>query len=589
MERISSNSQALKEKFPEVYREFFSKCHTVVSVPGRLFWAGDLLGYYGGLCLIQKVPLRTYIGLSRSKSGRTTVAEEYSSFITNQQNFKSRRIDTLAHSLGYSINNIAPYNKLFSNKCHLQFLSEHPIEAGVLTHSPITAAVAFELSLYNRLISPEQFFQWSETPVVELKNNSEYGFVETFLRAWNFVEAVRDSYSSGVTTFNAFVNSAYPIVYFSEGKNWHAWRLNELLPLPKMPYWPIDFGLVFTRGISKPDAVTLGYKNRPENIYYITEEIRKTIKQIFPHCSTLTRQIIKSRKSFWTTYLSMFNVLSLTIFYSIANLMSRHISKNEFRLFFNSLNQYQNLFYSLGLSNEVIEAVSAEIQRYATRGGTEIETGVKTTGLSGGEVLFAIPSNSSLRREIDGAINFLQKKYESDITLDYASWLDGYETEGIKIEQSLEQGIYSEFISRDAVKVKAYTSTQPSPQIFLLSPEEFEREKSKTDLLLDEKKNKIYLRGQEMSSNELHSSKFTIAVLKILLANPGREIKNRQLPDLSYRSNRYDLQGKITDPLKRALLKHTHKDLALRVAGGIVDFSLKLELDDLKIWLIEGK
>jgi len=35
-ERIIMNSKSLQAKFPEVYREFFSKCPIVVSAPGKI-------------------------------------------------------------------------------------------------------------------------------------------------------------------------------------------------------------------------------------------------------------------------------------------------------------------------------------------------------------------------------------------------------------------------------------------------------------------------------------------------------------------------------------------------------------------------
>lgn len=591
MERISTNSQTLKEKFPEVYREFFSRCHTVISLPCHFSWVGDLSGYYGCIQIIEKVPSRVYIGLSETNDQETiTIESQCFCYSPNLQSFQLKRIDSISKSLDHALKS-SLYQKLLEKGCRLHFLSEHSIRSGIIGYSPIAAGVFFCLSLFNNQISPFLYQQWSQSPIPQLKQDSILGFNKFFKQTWQFVETVKDSISTGVTTFNILVESKYPIIYFAENKQWQAFRLDELIPLPKEPRWPIDFGLIYSGNICQPIYISVDNKSKTDSIYSATEFVRKNAKKYFPKLPVLTEEMISSKEAFWSTYLRMFDNLALTIFYSIGNLLSQNINQKEFDILLAAINRHYDLFSFVGLSNITIKEVAEKIHRLFGHFGNRNEIAITSTGVGiGSEMLFVIPSHSYFKDKIDNVILSLREEYGSDVTLDYASWLDGYETEGIKIEQSLEHGIYSEFISRDAVEVKAYTSTlSSSPQIFLLSPEEFEREKAKIDLLLDERKNKIYLRGREMSSSELHSSKFTISVLKILLENSGREIKNRQLPDLSYRSNRYDLQGKITDPLKRALTKWTDKNFNLKISGGITDFSIKFWPGDLTIWFIEKK
>lgn len=585
MERIPANSQSLKERFPEVYREFFSRCHTVISIPKQFFWVGDLAGHYEGLMIIQKVPIRVYVGLSEVEGTNTSVEYNYLSYSSTHQKFQNLRIDSLAHSLNYTINHNPIYKKLFSKRCHIQFLAEHSISAP----SSIAAAVFFCLSLFNGLTSPEKPKLWANYTLKEIKERADLGFSDIFLKSWEFVEAVRDAYSSGVTTLNSFVKSEYPIVYFSENKKWHGWRLDELFSLPKVPNWPIDFGIIYIGGISMPTATTVGSKDRADSIYYITEDIRKYARQNLPQLSSLTKKLIKSKDSFWSAYIQMFNVLAVTNLYSMSHLLSHHISRDEFRLFFSSINQYQNLFHLLGLSHEVVDFTHSTILKQSNCSGADIAAGVKSTGLfSGSEIFFVIPSYSLFSGEIKKVMATIQEKYGSDISLDYASWLDGYETEGIKIEQSLEHNIYSEFISNDVIKIRVISGTN-NHRSLLISQEEFDREKEKIDLILDEKTNKIYIYGQELSSDQIHSKKFTIFLFKILLDNAKGEITNRQLPDSSYQNNRYELQGKIIDPLKHALLLSNHKDLNLRIQGSISDFSIKFFPTNLKIWFIENR
>ncbi|HCY20802.1 TPA: hypothetical protein DIC40_02940 [Patescibacteria group bacterium] len=66
---------------------------------------------------------------------------------------------------------------------------------------------------------------------------------------------------------------------------------------------------------------------------------------------------------------------------------------------------------------------------------------------------------------------------------------------------------------------------------------------------MDTLNNRIYLEGQKLTSQDLHSQSATIEILKMLLENPGKEINNKNLPLSSYSKNKNDMLGKIVGPL----------------------------------------
>ena len=97
------NSKILQEKFPERYREIFSKCQLVVSSPHFFTWAGEYVGYFGGTMLLQKLPFRLYVGLeiisSVSRGGsrgeKISLADDLFSYSLAENKFKK---DQLEHS-----------------------------------------------------------------------------------------------------------------------------------------------------------------------------------------------------------------------------------------------------------------------------------------------------------------------------------------------------------------------------------------------------------------------------------------------------------------------------------------------------------
>jgi hypothetical protein len=81
--------------------------------------------------------------------------------------------------------------------------------------------------------------------------------------------------------------------------------------------------------------------------------------------------------------------------------------------------------------------------------------------------------------------------------------------------------------------------------------------------LLDTLNNKIYLNGQKLTSQEIHSQSATIEIMQILIQNLGKDISNKDLPLSSYSKNKNEMLGKIVLPLIELLEKKTGKKLPL--------------------------
>jgi mevalonate kinase len=522
------NSQTLKQKFPKIYQEFFSKCQRVVSSPHSFFWTGDFSGFYGGLTISQKIPLRFYVGLEEINPIRFEIQRKILAFVPYRRNFVEIQLDDyLFEKLNSLLSKYLKGSKIY-------FLSEIPLGSSLGGLGAISACLAMLITTKN--------------------------LEKIFLLAWQIVKELQQGRSSGATAFASLSNSPYPIVFYSKGKKYWGGPLDQFYSLPPMPSWPIDFGLIFSGNFVQGASVIASALEIKNILEKRESQIKKILKTDF-------------KNSFWKTYLLMLNQTACQNLIALAELFKKGANDSALEFFFNTLNQYQNLLHFLEISTPSIDKIYSEIHQIANKTENKVGSGAKITGVGkGGEVLFALPFGQ-YREKISNL-----KSQISNLSLDYASWQDGFETEGVKIEQDLQNGIYSSFIEKGSLLLKIYQGDKVSSKI--IKEEDLEKEKRKIELLFDTINNKIYIKGRGFDSSSLPSQKATIEILQKLLRAKGKKLKNTELPK-SYAENRYDLQSKITAPLSRLV------PLRFEISGGMYEnYNLTLKPFDIRIGIL---
>ena len=187
-------------------------------------------------------------------------------------------------------------------------------------------------------------------------------------------------------------------------------------------------------------------------------------------------------------------------------------------------------------------------------------------------------------------MNFLIEKLRSethkDIWLDWASWLDGWGSEGIKIEQNIREKNFSKFLAPDSVKVTCWQNSQLTKST-IIPRHDLDRLIKISPIVLDQAHNKIYIKGRVLTSKEIPSASGAITILAGLLKNQDLYLRNNQLPK-TYAFNLYDLQSKIVIPLEKIIKKNFNRELKMTIHGGMYDhYSLKFEPNSLEIVLVE--
>lgn len=596
--RLVMNSKSLQEHFPQVYRDFFSKCPIVVSAPRHFCWTGSYTSWFGGVSLAQKLPLRTYIGLETNNSGKVSIINGYE-FDNLNNSFRQADVPLIQKD------EMEKFIKFYLNKLHIRsginisFLTELPLSGpGIYGAFSISLAAAILLQ-YNK-ITTDQLIQFSNSEAI-----TENLHKDLLKLAWK-IESIgyyQPSLSSlGVCA--TFYKSQLPIINWSEpiDKDWGdiksieefddfidrrqflAVKLEKLLNKSQFE-WPIDFALICGNSPRKPSSGMRGIYNifdRNRDNYqmiaktifsekYLEQEIANKIKSLFDS---------KFNKD---NYIDFAKILSFNMIAMFKNLFEKDSFEESTVLFIDSVNKEYDSFALGGLLYPELQKIKDVFANNLSDKPFKVGFSMSSAGQRND--LLIVGSCKIFTDYIDEILSAMSHNNQLMMVVDYASWIDGIEEEGIKVEQHLAEGIRSKFISQGSVSLKKYNLEGAAAK--LSSLEKLEKEKETIDLLIDAVEEKIYVKGEKLTSKQLHSTSATIEILQVLLENIGKGVVCSNLPESAYNRDRNEMQSKIVTPLIKIIKQKTNKKLPMVIFGGLTDFYLKLEPSELDIRVIE--
>ncbi|MEK9153203.1 MAG: hypothetical protein AAB723_01220, partial [Patescibacteria group bacterium] len=450
--RDSINSAVLQKRFPEIYREFFSNCPIVVSAPHFFTWAGEYVGYWGGLMMLQKLPLRFFVGIEFMPLATTPViqiAPESRSYSLQENKFKKDTLDHLAKDRLLDFVNKSFKNKFQKKPIKIHLLSEMPL-GGSGSSGALTAGLATGLALASNAIAPRDIHDWAKQPSSRLIKNKKYRFDFIFRLAWKMLAAYQGDLTSGATIFTALLDSPYPLYYvlkkdkainlplkaeppfdLIDQLDFNGGRLNELFNLPARGSWPIDFGLLY---LGEPRGHT-PFSTSPleDNIKNLT----KFFQNNFPQAA------LGQNKQMWQkNCLEVMNFISADVLLKLGRLLSDGHRHDNLREFLRAVDRHQALFLLLGASSNTSEAVNSVIHHQASK-IDDLGAGVKAVSTTKKNIILFIFPAGQMRQTLGDILLLTKKEFSTNPVLGYASWLDGLEQQGIKVEQALAQKIYS--------------------------------------------------------------------------------------------------------------------------------------------------
>ncbi len=615
--RIKLNSQSLKKEFAKDYQDFFSRSMIITSAPGTITWAGDYAVMEGGFAILQKIPLRVYIGLELNTNDKTEIGD-FKYFSKSKGQFKNCELELpVKNNL---VRFVDHYLEDVEKDIHLKIniLSEVSPGRGLNLSGALSASLALALELYFKKIKIKEMEKWKQTDLTTLTRKIDLKFDQVFRLSWKMNAIFHGNVSSGGSSFAPFIYTPFPVVYFSEKRaeindkenfsnirfpkyldgDWRGYeqifygaiKFEELFNYKSLPNWPIDFGAIYS-GDERMTATTHGTIGEIRDILKTTTDLVK--EDFAPYMANLpvTPYFYKLAtkhgwRGLWNIYVDPTIVSSMEVLNAFRDLFEKGLADKSIKNLFAALNRMSAIYQVLELSSPLFQYIQKYLNDDMIRLGDPHGAATKPLGCGKkGDLLFVLPYHG-LRDQIDRVINEMIEETKEHMYLDYASWYDGIEEEGAKLEQFLEGKIYSEFISRGAVLIK-HLNYKGFIHKDLYTQEEFHKMIPDADLLMDEIDGKIYIKGTQLTSKELHSATATISILKELINKPGEAVANATLPISSYTQDRNELQSKIITPLCKIIQKNTGRKLSFKINGGITNFTVKLGSTGVDILLVK--
>ena len=255
-----------------------------------------------------------------------------------------------------------------------------------------------------------------------------------------------------------------------------------------------------------------------------------------------------------------------------------YLFKNSYNA--NAADMFIDMIKKVGLSsfsyqkeNKLLFAIQYLFYKYRQFEDEEIGIIPFNTGKIGGSLFFVVKngkSQTTLQKVLD--------QLHSDgnlISLDYASWRDGYSSNGVRVEQYITERLYSDYTKEGSVLfMDSFGASYSSDYEAIIESE-------KDCILLDTIQGRVYIKGMRLTSKDIHSQNTTIDMLKILLENIGKEVPNTYLPVSTYSQNKNEILGKVVLPIRKLAKEHFWQELSLVCSWWITDYYLRLEKDDI--------
>jgi len=204
------NTKSIQEKHPEVYKEMFGKCDIVCSVPMCINWGTECASIPGGMGIFQKLPLRIYVGLEKTKSDDNKIFD-FTIYLPENDDFVKYNVsDQLISNLKSALQ----FLKLDDNY-RIHILSEYNFNRGIYGYGSMSVCLATALYLLKNKITPE---------IIEIKkkldsgkfditaSNNDLILPELFAAAYAIMVPLMDYVSAPNTIMVSFFNGNMPFL-----------------------------------------------------------------------------------------------------------------------------------------------------------------------------------------------------------------------------------------------------------------------------------------------------------------------------------------------------------------------------------------
>lgn len=592
-EDIKMNSNELQKAHYPVYKSFFNSHDIVLSGDSILTWWADISHGIGMLRIKQKLPIKIFCWANFNSSWKVTFWKIY--WYSSDNNLFKK--DELNMCFRQDIGNIIYFLEDFLKKnnyfwwIEIDILSESLPWHGFAFSWVFSVLTTYLLYIVTSKLDPKIL-------IYQELSSHQLLFEELYNFSLELSNCISSGKSIGASNYAVMVTkNPLPIVHFlqrNKQKNshyenimndnntdirrdmsriiykdtilnflwWDSWSIEEL---------PLDYGIIFT-GLEYRFSEIESIRNQKQNEEnFLDSFVARTVRSlpIQDEDREVLSEILDFNKNDGPG--KNMDVLNLRILEWFNSLLRENYSRNSTDSFIEVINKIGLLSFSYQKENRLFTALQYLFHQYQQFEDEEI---------------WILPFNSG---KIWGSLFFVMKKWKSHktigkvldhlkdnghiVSLDYASWRDGYSPDGVCIDQYISQKIYSDYTKEGNI---LFTDTFGVSYCW-----DYDSiiKKENDCILLDTVGSRIYIKGIKLTSKEIHSQNTTIDMLKILIENMGNEVPNSRLPTSTYSQNKNELLSKVVLPIKKLAKEYFGSEIPLTCLGWITEYFLRLEKD----------
>ena len=597
------NSEKLKNKFKNEYKDFFRENNKVFSLPLNLNWVSDINEEYKGIHIKQKIPLRIYVWVNKIKKHKI-IFNKINYFDINEDNFIKEKM------VEYSPV-ISEIKDFFDEQYEIKNNFNHWLEFNILAEmwkwqgsGFISILSALLIILYKNNYN-EEYFNIKEKiakksdKIIDILNDDNFynDLLKTTLKINKYIERPL----SIVNQISSLFDWRYPIVSFVQ-KNYKTqdpekikffwYRINDLNEkIPKIPYIPIDYWLIYTGMPVSSSQILYSYMNSDKK----ENKVLKNISDFF--CNDISglddndkpsfsikflnkKSFIERNKAFVEIYLSLMWTLSLKILNNFVDFYKKPYDEYLSKKFLENVKKITRFNLLTKKCSIHFKKFMQEIINNFKDSYLDLAIAPNDTMLMWWNAIFAMNVEWNRWKLLNTIKEINKTNYWVKLT--YANWLDWVEKRWLIVEQDINDKIFSEFIDNNSLLLIDSNWNKK-----IIWNNFFEMEDYKNWLFLDLTKNKILFNWNKLTSKELKSQNTTIEVLVKLLENKWDYISNKDLSLSSYSTNKNDMISKIIWPLEKLIKLENNIYFKIICTWTISNFKIKLEETDLEIYIIK--
>jgi hypothetical protein len=611
------NTQALQQRFRETYERFFAEHDLVISFGMNFNITTGLTWRAGAPAAKHRIPFRMYAGIRKNNEKGVIKIEKTRYYSSRDQKIIPLEYEpiNIEKSLPLLIEEIK--NRLNTKDfpgVTIDLLYEKPENTGF--DAPSAAAVAMVCFIFYGLIDIETANKMPLLSGKDLQNKDTKAaqqFEDIITLALKMLSLTFHGVATGGDIYPGILHGKCPLIFVMEEragsatkpyldlapidisedmeqagklKRW-CFHLNDISGINDEPI-PLDVVSIYP-GSSRQYAVAMGHVQ--DVLIPEFEQLQQETKELYADFDFSDKDHVPSfwkyvdqPGSYWQQYLRGQAMVRL-------HLVQELIRLYKYKMRSTNVYSFLEVQDALMTINRPFEEAPSRNLRYVARKIRERahELGIRISFRSmfwGKEdaSIMVFSQQGTFRDQIFEVIEGLQKDYNPNVHVEFASWRDNWPEKGLKIEQFISKGIYSDFIEQNS---KQLISCDPKGECVHKVIKDHDVNKNDFDLFLDKINGKISVRGQEFSSKEIPSQKATIEILEYLMQNLGKTINNKDLPKSGYTEYRNELQGKIFSPLNKLLKEQLGHEVDLKINGQLMNFEINFDPNGLTVGILD--